>query len=396
MKIVIISSAFFETSLPLAKYMSKDADITFYALLSVRFKTPPNLDLNTVEIKENKIISFYELNSQEHYLYDYLKPLILRINILLYGNSIYKNLISTYLLSKHIKRSKPDVIHLIGSSYYFVPLYFLLWFKKIIHSFHEIEISRIKGKKREWKNIINSLHLRVLINLAILKKCKIILFSRNIYSQFIHNKKHSVINRVKYIPFGIFEIYKSIAINDKNEYFNLPPKFYLFFGYIYEYKGADILVKAIDLVSKTTEKQVYFVFAGKNANSLYNGSIPKNVYIIDKFLTDNELAYLVNNCKAVIAPHKSASQSGIPNTAFAFNKPIIASNINGLKDFIKDENNGLLFDKEDYMDLASKILKLDSDKNLYDKIVHNIENNTQSLVLDWESIGHKTLQFYYN
>jgi len=178
-KIVIISSAFFESSLPLAKFLSKDSDVTFIALLSVRFKTPPSFDLNRIEIKENKLSSFIDLDINDHYLKDYLNNVFINLKIMLFGNSFLKNLKSTYLLANYIKNNRPDTIHLIGSSYYFLPLNLFLWSHKIVHSFHEIEISRISQHKRDLKKIISSIYLKVLLKVSISKKSKIILFSKN-------------------------------------------------------------------------------------------------------------------------------------------------------------------------------------------------------------------------
>lgn len=50
----------------------------------------------------------------------------------------------------------------------------------------------------------------------------------------------------------------------------------------------------------------------------------------------------------------------------AVGKPVIASNVDGLKQVV--EGYGLLFEDDDYKELASKIKKLESDKIFYNKI----------------------------
>ncbi len=55
----------------------------------------------------------------------------------------------------------------------------------------------------------------------------------------------------------------------------------------------------------------------------------------------------------------------------ASKKPIIAANIDGVPDLIKDGFNGLLFEKENVDDLAGKIRLLLSDKLLAQRLAQN-------------------------
>ena len=55
----------------------------------------------------------------------------------------------------------------------------------------------------------------------------------------------------------------------------------------------------------------------------------------------------------------------------AAKKPIIAANIDGVPELIKDGFNGLLFEKENVDDLAGKIRLLLSDKSLAQRLAQN-------------------------
>jgi glycosyltransferase involved in cell wall biosynthesis len=93
-------------------------------------------------------------------------------------------------------------------------------------------------------------------------------------------------------------------------------------------------------------------------------------------------------------PYKTASQSGIPNTVFIFNKPIIASKIEGIEEIIKDRINGLLFEPNDYFDLAKKIDELYVDTDLYLNLINNIRNLPHLENLEWKEIATMTLDLY--
>jgi glycosyltransferase involved in cell wall biosynthesis len=48
--------------------------------------------------------------------------------------------------------------------------------------------------------------------------------------------------------------------------------------------------------------------------------------------------------------------------------PIISSDVRGLRDYIKHEQNGLLFSVDDYKALAKSILRLANDRKLRSKL----------------------------
>ena len=60
-----------------------------------------------------------------------------------------------------------------------------------------------------------------------------------------------------------------------------------------------------------------------------------------------------------------------PLEAMSAGKVCIGSNVGGLKELIKDNYNGLLFDSEDNNDLAGKIIRLIKDRALYDMLKRN-------------------------
>jgi glycosyltransferase involved in cell wall biosynthesis len=389
MKVVIVSSAFFESSIPLAKYLSKYSQVKFYSLVSTRFINPPNFDLTCTHQITNHSIPYLEYFNNNHYLVNYLNNSGLELQVLLLDDFILKNLWSIKNLAKSIKTDKADYIHFIGHHPFFIPLYLFLFRKRIVHSFHEINFERINGSFRlDLKSTFARLLNNIIVKISIIKKSKIIFHSENVRNQFLARNRDT---NSKYIPFGLFEIYRNLP--DCNIEF-LPQNYFLFFGYVRAYKGVDILIKAIEELNKKNRNKISFVIAGENSKMLYYDPWPENIILIDKFLRDVEISALIKNCKAVIVPYRIASQSGIPNTTFVFNKPVISSNIPGLNEIIIDELNGLLFKSGDHIDLASKIVKLNEDSILYDDLVRNIESKTKFPIPTWDAIAKMTLDFY--
>jgi glycosyltransferase involved in cell wall biosynthesis len=71
-------------------------------------------------------------------------------------------------------------------------------------------------------------------------------------------------------------------------------------------------------------------------------------------LTD--AVHYFNISDVVVVPYRSATQSGIIQLAYSFSKPVIASDIDGLREMVSNKKTGLLFKKEDFKDLASQII----------------------------------------
>lgn len=389
MKVSIISSSFFESSIPLAKYLAELVDVKFYALFSNRFINPSNFDLTNIPLIINYSTSYLDYLPDDHYILNYLKGSKVDLKILVLNDNILKCIFPLYELVKRINDEKPDCIHFIGHHPYFIILYLLIKNKNIVHSFHEIEFNnKFSWRIKEYRNWLSGLFSNYVVTLSILKKSKLIFHSQNIHSQFlIRNKK----NKTVFIPYGLFEIYGSLYsvtnFIDFSDYF-------LFLGYVRDYKGVDILIKAITEINKFSEKKnIKFVIAGNNTEGLYMNDLPSNVLIIDKFLNDFEIVELIKKCKAVIMPYRVASQSGIPNTVFLFNKPIICSDIPGLNDVILNRVNGLLFKSLDPVDLATKIRSLIEDNSMYESLSNNIIKR-RIPILEWETLAKSTLEYY--
>ena len=60
----------------------------------------------------------------------------------------------------------------------------------------------------------------------------------------------------------------------------------------------------------------------------------KNLSIIDKFLDEEEISYLLNTNDVLILPYIDATQSGIVTLGMASGLPIICTNVGGLKEQI--------------------------------------------------------------
>ena len=136
----------------------------------------------------------------------------------------------------------------------------------------------------------------------------------------------------------------------------------LFFGFIREYKGLDVLLDAIALIKDKLDFTL--VIAGefysnqdKYISQINNLKLENVIKIFSDFIPTEEVKHYFSACDVVVMPYKSATQSGIVQIANNFGKPTISTNVGGLAEVIKDGENGYLVEKENPKQLAETILK---------------------------------------
>ncbi|MBQ2950073.1 MAG: glycosyltransferase family 4 protein [Prevotella sp.] len=243
---------------------------------------------------------------------------------------------------------------------------------KTVLSLHEV-----------WNHYQPSTKPSRLLRAAIKKGIDIVVFSQNSYNDIL---KIEGIDRekVSVIPFGLFESYGSLKPAAPKE--SLPPKYFLFYGYIVPYKGLSLIKEAVDILGERL-KDYKIVLAGDGNDPVLHQVSDDNRYItIPRYISNSELAYLISNAYAVLCPYKTVSQSGIPQTAFVFNTPIIASDLKGFKEII-DKDNGLFFKCNDAKGLAEAMLKLINDSMLRNRLSDNIKAfDVQHPSFDWNNI----------
>ena len=119
-------------------------------------------------------------------------------------------------------------------------------------------------------------------------------------------------------------------------------RFYLFFGRIDKYKGIENLLRAYQCVS---ENNLPLVIAGggelsSEEKELYSQS--KNVMLLNRFISDSEMLWMLKNALCVVLPYIEASQSGVLPIAYYYGVPVIVSDVPGLTQFVENGTTGIV------------------------------------------------------
>lgn len=140
-------------------------------------------------------------------------------------------------------------------------------------------------------------------------------------------------------------------------------KVLLFFGFVREYKGLKHLLRAMPQVTSKLDKVKLLVvgdFAGDKEDYLKiidEQKINDFVDIYDGYIPDKEVEKFFEASDLIVLPYESATQSGIVQIAYGFEKPVIATNVGGLPEVVLDDKTGYVVEPKDSVQLAEKIVE---------------------------------------
>ena len=116
----------------------------------------------------------------------------------------------------------------------------------------------------------------------------------------------------------------------------------LFFGFIRQYKGFDLFLRAL-----AHTPHIHALVAGECYEdwASYQQIIDDNdmtdrVHIVTDFIPSEQVSLYFSAADIVVQPYRSATQSGISQIAYHFGLPMIVSNVGGLPEIVTDKVSG--------------------------------------------------------
>jgi glycosyltransferase involved in cell wall biosynthesis len=196
-----------------------------------------------------------------------------------------------------------------------------------------------------------------------LKTCDaFITMSENVLADlrtFEPNKPARLVSHPLYDNFG-----ESLTKEDARRNLDLPlnEKIILFFGFIRQYKGLDILLKAM-ADNRIRKEGIRLLIAGEfyedekpYLDIINEQALSEAVLLRTNFIPDSEVRYYLSAADCVVQPYRNATQSGVTPLAYHFEKPMIVTNVGGLPALVPHEKAGLVTEPEPTA-LAGAILR---------------------------------------
>lgn len=258
------------------------------------------------------------------------------------------------ILIKIVKKEKIDIIHTHHRMAAFYARIIKVLFPKVklIYTAHNIFTNK-----------------KMLLQFS-LKTTKIIAVGKGV--------KDNLVNYYKIDSKNIEIIYNSIKPNKTNNNIEMLKKLNKKtlignIGRLSEQKGMDVFIKAMKpIIDKNDNIYGIIVGNGEDMNDLKqltnSLNIEKNIIFLGY---QNNVFDVLKDLNFIVLSSRWEGFPLTPIEAFSMKKTVIASNIPGNNEIVIDEYNGMLFEKNNEVELAKQINKLINDKEL----LNYLENN---------------------
>jgi glycosyltransferase involved in cell wall biosynthesis len=136
----------------------------------------------------------------------------------------------------------------------------------------------------------------------------------------------------------------------------------LFFGLVRAYKGLDVLLRALALGRQRVP--MHLVVAGEfyQDRAPYEAlldelDIRAAVTLTDRYIPNEDVEAYFKACDVVVLPYRSATQSGIVQIAFSFQRPVVVTAVGGLPEAVRPGETGLVVPAADAAALAAALVQ---------------------------------------
>jgi len=319
----ITPESFLDVDMPVIEQLKSKFNI--YWLIIGFNRTAKNMFTKTeVEnfAKQNKIE--YEIVTQK---YRFRNPLIL----LFYFSLI--NLINKF---------KTELVY---TSYLGEPVFLSLlkvFFKKskVVVAIHDVELH--SSEKKKWiKDLYHNHSRRQYSNFHLFSESQAEIFRKTVPGK-----------NILITPLCIKDFGKPSpqCVRVKNQF--------LFFGSIHPYKGLEILIEAVNHLVHTYKLDNFSIIIAGNCSDAEWSKYKTKIVYPELFRTEIrvikniEIADLFCSSDYLILPYKDVTQCGPLMIAFNYTLPVIASDLQGFRDYISEGETGFLFKSNDHKKLA--------------------------------------------
>ncbi len=165
-------------------------------------------------------------------------------------------------------------------------------------------------------------------------------------------------------------------------------KYVLFFGFIRQYKGLDLLLKAF-ADDRIRTLKLKLIVAGEFYENpepylklIHKLKLDNVVELRTNFIPDKDVKNYFGIADLIAQPYRSATQSGVSQIAYHFESPMLVTNVGGLAEIVPDQKVGYVVDV-DPEKIADAIFDFfQNDRS--DEFVDNIK--TEKLKYAWSKM----------
>lgn len=173
-------------------------------------------------------------------------------------------------------------------------------------------------------------------------------------------------------------------------------RYILFFGLIRDYKGLDLLIEAF-ADKRFKAQKIKLIIAGefysdqdKYIDLIEKHNLSAQIELHDRFVPDAEVGYYFGAADIIAQPYKNATQSGVTQIGYHFEKPMLVTNVGGLAEIIPDGKVGYVV--EPYPEqIAEKLIDF-FENHRNDEFIENVLIEKKKY--EWSTMTNTIMNLY--
>ena len=175
-------------------------------------------------------------------------------------------------------------------------------------------------------------------------------------------------------------------------------KYLLFFGFIRKYKGLHLLLNAFaderikQLDCKLIVAGEFYEDAQPYLNQIQELGLGDKVILSNDFIPNGEVCNYFCAADVVIQTYLNATQSGVTQIAYYYDKPMIVTNVGGLAELVPDNKVGFIVEGEKIA-IADAILRF-YNENKEQQFIDNLKIEKQKFT--WTYLCNELLQLTHD
>lgn len=219
------------------------------------------------------------------------------------------------------------------------------------------------------------------------------------YIVHLESAKEEFITSFGIEPSKVHVAYHGIYIADNYNHIDKPKNGLIeivMFGKHTKYKGADILIEALQLMPDAYKKKVHASIIGTTDQELYAQYIGKakslGISWINRFVSDDELYSAIGQSDLILLPYRKISQSGALLLALSYRKPVLTSRLPSFVETMKGYPSDYFFEPDNPRALAEMIIAFVDGKIDHELMTKAIDGLNE--IYSWDETAKRTIEAY--
>jgi len=302
-----------------------------------------------------------------------ISPLEFSPRIAVFDGMDYNNPLTWYMAYRHMKRVKPDIVIL------------QWWTSSVSHMHLLLKLMALSIRSRliiEFHEVVDPLEESIL-PVRMYSRFMGTILRKNLDAYIVHSisDKFKVAERyridpqkIHVIPHGLYDHYgNAIERKKAKDLLSIKEDYVILsFGLIRKYKGIPYLIRAFEQLPESLARRSRLLIIGEIwededelQSQIKSSGYREKITLFNEYVPDDMIPVYFSAANVVVLPYTRASQSGIAHIAMSFGKPIIVSEVGGLKESMGGYAGAFFVPPEDVDGIKKELMKHAGSEKLY-------------------------------